>query len=122
VLLQPSLRTLIASFGANEILGDFSAEVTRGYLTDPLMEARKNRRTDGSLVHVIVTTVPSLGLYTDFGADEIIDFASAVSDPANPGKVKPAYLTDGVPKRPIPRGNRDGDRRRSEQFPPEAQL
>ena len=142
VLHQPSVRTLIVSLGANEVLGDFSAGVIRSYLTDPLMDIRENRRPDGSPVHVIVTTVPPLGLsdtdpreqerrqlnadlmanYTDLGADEIIDFAAAVSDPAIPGKVKPAYLTDGVPNAQYHEAIAAAIADAASKFPPEAQL
>ncbi|MFL6120360.1 LamG-like jellyroll fold domain-containing protein [Actinophytocola sp.] len=134
VLNQPALRTVIVSLGANEVIGD--------YLANPLIDIRANRRTDGTLVHVIVTTIPPLGLadtdpreqerklfntdlianYTDYGADEVIDIAAAVRDPAHPNQIDPAYLTGGVPNAAYHEAIAVAIAAAASSFPPEIRL
>jgi hypothetical protein len=121
VLSQPQLRTVIVSLGANDILGGASAAAIERELTALMHPGsptglRNSRRTNQEAVHVIVTTVPPLGLgsgdpreaqrqalntdltrfFTDYGADEIIDFAAVVRDSAQPNQVNPAYLSAGT--------------------------
>ena len=142
VLNQPALRTVIVSLGANEILGGFPADIVRDYLTGAMRPIRQNRRTDGSLVHVIVATMPPVGLadtdpregarqqfntdllanHVNYGADEVIDVASAVRDPAHPNQVNPAYLTNGVPNAAYHDAIAQAIADAASRFPPEAQL
>jgi hypothetical protein len=142
VLNQPNLRTVIVALGSNELLGDFSAEVIRIYLRGTLLDIRTNRRTDGTPVHVIAVTVPPLGLadtdpreqqrqqfnadlianYTDFGADDVVDIAAAVRDPARPHQINPAYLTNGVPNAAYHEAIAQAIADAASRFPPEARL
>ena len=75
------------------------------------------RRTDGSFIHIVLGTVPPLGLdptdqreinrqqlntdirnnFTNMGADDIVDFDQAVRDSANPSNLQPVYLTGTTP-------------------------
>ncbi|GAA2980348.1 hypothetical protein GCM10010483_25640 [Actinokineospora diospyrosa] len=118
---QPNLRTVVVALGANDVLAGRSKDDILAGFRSVMHQAnagalRNVRRSDGSLVHVIVTTIPALGLapsdprevvrqqvnaalvigYTDQGADEIVDIAGEVADPANTNQVKPSYLTAGV--------------------------
>lgn len=74
-------------------------------------------RQDGTALHVVLTTIPPLGLaasdprevqrrqlnadmlvnYRNFDADHIVDFDAAVRDSGDVGKVAAQYLTNGVP-------------------------
>jgi hypothetical protein len=121
VLNEAQLRTVIVSMGANDILGGASAATVEQELAALMHPGsptglRNSRRTNQEAVHVIVTTVPPLGLgsgdpreaqrqalnndlarfFTDYGADEIIDFAAVVRDSTQPNQVNPAYLSGGT--------------------------
>ncbi|MTD53847.1 hypothetical protein [Amycolatopsis pithecellobii] len=74
-------------------------------------------RPDGTPQHVILTTIPPLGLsttdpretlrtaldndiranYTQYGADEIVDLDTAIADTTNHNQINPTYLTGGQP-------------------------
>ncbi|GAA2980322.1 LamG-like jellyroll fold domain-containing protein [Actinokineospora diospyrosa] len=119
---EPNLRTVVVALGANDVLaGVNKTDILTGFrnvMHQGNAEALRNtRRTDGSLNHVIVATIPALGLaandpreivrqqvnadllnnFTDQGADEVIDIAGTVADPANTNLISPTYLTAGQP-------------------------
>jgi lysophospholipase L1-like esterase len=148
-LNQAQLRTVIVALGANDILAGRSASSIEAELTELLHQdpkspsgIRNGRRTDGTRVHVIVTTVPPLGLadtdpreqqrrqlnadilvhYLDYGAHERIDFAARVQDPAHPNQINPAYLTGGAPNTTYHDAIAQAITDAATRFPPEAQL
>ncbi|MEU4447051.1 LamG-like jellyroll fold domain-containing protein [Actinosynnema sp. NPDC050801] len=121
VLSAPGVRTVLLAAGANTVLrGGTAAEARAGL--ELLIKAgsptgmKRQLRPDGTPVHVILTTVPPLGLdgadprevqrrqlnsdmmahFADYGADYVVDFDAAVRSGADPGKVAPEYLTGGV--------------------------
>lgn len=108
--------------GANTILRGGRADEAKGGLSDLIKASsptglKRQFRPDGTPVHVIVTTVPSLGLeandprevhrkklnsdlmanFAEYGADYVVDFDAAVRSAADPSKIAPEYLTAGVP-------------------------
>jgi hypothetical protein len=122
VLSQPSVRTVVVALGANDVLsGRGKDEILASFraIAHPAGPSglRNYRRADGTLVHVIIATVPALGLaaddarevtrrqlndtlrasYVDLGADGLLDVAGAVADPAASNAIAPALLTNGVP-------------------------
>jgi hypothetical protein len=122
VLCQPNVRTVIVSLGVSDLLAGHGKDQILRDLTAISHPASATglgnyRRSDGTPVHVILTTVPALGLaaddtreqtrvqlnaalladYTDLGADGIIDIAAAVSDPTAANAVAPNLLTNGTP-------------------------
>ncbi|GAB2963009.1 LamG-like jellyroll fold domain-containing protein [Saccharothrix stipae] len=117
----PNVRTVLVASGANSLLRGVSATEVRGGLTALISAAhpeglKRTKRPDGTPVHVILTTIPPLGLaasdprevqrrqlnqemlthFADFGADYVVDFDDAVRDSADPGRVAAQYLTDGL--------------------------
>ncbi|MBM7775523.1 hypothetical protein JOD54_005727 [Actinokineospora baliensis] len=119
---EPNLRTVVVALGANDVLaGRSKNDILAGFrqvMHQANAEALRNvRRTDGSLNHVIVATIPALGLaandprevirqqvntdllnnFTDQGADEVIDIAGTVADSGNPNLISSGYLTGGQP-------------------------
>ncbi|MEV4318086.1 LamG-like jellyroll fold domain-containing protein [Actinocrispum sp. NPDC049592] len=119
---QPNLRTAIVALGADDVLsGKSKDEILQGIrtLAHPAGATglRNYRRADGTVIHVILSTIPALGLgsgdareavrkqvndflksgYVDLGADGVLDVAGTVADPAAPSNVAPALLTGGVP-------------------------
>lgn len=122
VLDEPNLRTVIVALGSNDILaGKSPTEIERNLtaLIGP-NDARgleNYKRADGSVVHMILTTVPALGLdpndarekarqqlnadiinrYRDYFANDVLDFDAAVRDSAHPSNIAPQYLTNNVP-------------------------
>ncbi|MFG1948715.1 LamG-like jellyroll fold domain-containing protein [Nonomuraea sp. NPDC048826] len=120
VQVQPNLRTVIVSLGANDVLAGTATitikqALTRLMHTSSPTSPRHTRRPDGDAVRVVVTTIPALGLpaddpreqrrreinadlmanHTNYGADDVVDIAAAVADPENPHQVRPGYLTGG---------------------------
>ncbi|TMR96585.1 LamG-like jellyroll fold domain-containing protein [Nonomuraea basaltis] len=120
VQVQPNLRTVIVSLGANDVLAGMETttikqSLTRLMHTSSPTSPRHTRRPDGNLVRVVVTTIPALGLpaddpreqrrqeinadlmanYTNYGANDVVDIAAAVADPGSPHQVRPGYLTGG---------------------------
>jgi hypothetical protein len=119
VLNQPNLRTVIIAIGSDDVwFGDDLTTVKRE-LTDLISVTSATgllnyQRSDGSPVHVILMTVPPLNLdendqeeqtrralntdirnnYTDYGADEMIDVATILADPANPARTNPLYIEE----------------------------
>jgi hypothetical protein len=107
-----------------------------------MFDIKNSRRTDGTLIHVIATTVPPLGLadndpreqqrrqlnahllthYGDYGADDIVDIASAIQDPAHPNKINPTYLTSGEPNAAYHNTIAQTIANAASRFPPEARL
>jgi hypothetical protein len=117
VLNQPNLRTVIVAVGETDFLYDDDSATIKRELTALIHSTSATgiqnfRRADGSPVHIILMTVPPeenaagdpqeqvrrqlnadiRANYTDYGADGIIDIASALEDPANPATTNPAYL------------------------------
>ncbi|MEU6156529.1 hypothetical protein ABZ816_41850 [Actinosynnema sp. NPDC047251] len=94
-----------------------SANLTRLISTERANGLKRHNRTDGSRVHVILTTIPPLGLAandprethrrnlnqallansTDYDADHVVDYDAAVRDTTNPNQLAPQYLTNGTP-------------------------
>ncbi|GAA3013434.1 hypothetical protein GCM10010483_67890 [Actinokineospora diospyrosa] len=144
---QPNLRTVVVALGANDVLaGRSKTDILAGF-RQVMHQAnagalRNTRRSDGDLTHVIVSTIPALGLaandpreivrqqvnndllfnYTDQGADEIIDIAGTVADPSNANLVNPSYLTGGVLNDAYFTAVADAIAMAASTFPPTAQF
>ncbi|MTD59683.1 LamG-like jellyroll fold domain-containing protein, partial [Amycolatopsis pithecellobii] len=124
LLAEPNLRTVIIAAGTNDILNNTSKSLIETNLTNIMKTAtpggyalHRAFRPDGTPQHVILTTIPPLGLsttdpretlrtaldndiranYTQYGADEIVDLDTAVADTTNHNQINPAYLTGGHP-------------------------
>ncbi|MEU4769779.1 LamG-like jellyroll fold domain-containing protein [Actinosynnema sp. NPDC023794] len=121
-LSAPNTRTVLVAAGANSLLRGATATDVRAGLT-ALTSAnspdglKDDQRPDGTAIHVILTTVPPLGLDANdpretqrrqlnqdimadfllYEADYAVDFDEAVRDPSNPNRIAPQYLTNGVP-------------------------
>ncbi|MBW4717968.1 hypothetical protein [Saccharothrix obliqua] len=118
----PNLRTVLVAVGATDILSGATATEIAGNLTDVVSTdsakgLKRHKRPDGDWVHIIVTTIPPLGLdvgdpreaerrklnqlllnnYADLQADYVVDYDTAVRDAADPSKLAAQYLTDGLP-------------------------
>jgi hypothetical protein len=118
---EPNLRTVIVSFGANDILDRANLAMVKQDLTAMILKGRAfgltNRlRPDGSQIQIVLTTIPPLGLspsdqreqtreqvnadiaanYANYGADGFVDFDKAVTAPTA-GQVAPNLLTNGLP-------------------------
>jgi hypothetical protein len=118
----PNLRTVIVAVGANDILGGANVTSIEQKLTSLMSCLAPSglkclRRTDGSLAHVVLTTVPPLGLaasdqrektrqqlnadlvarFNNYGADDVVDFDKAVRDGGNVTTIAPAYLSGTTP-------------------------
>ncbi|MDX3656717.1 hypothetical protein PV646_05305 [Streptomyces sp. ID05-26A] len=120
VLSSASARTALVALGSTELLRGQSADQVRASLTD-LINTRtglkKQLRQDGTALHVVLTTIPPLGLaandprevqrrqlnadmlvnYRNYDADHIVDFDAAVRDSDDAGKVAAQYVTNGLP-------------------------
>ncbi|MDI2131609.1 LamG-like jellyroll fold domain-containing protein [Yinghuangia seranimata] len=122
VLEEPNLRTVIVALGANDLLAGTDVTTIKQQLTGLINTTgakglKQSRRTDGSLVQVVIATIPPLGLapndqrelnrqslnneirngFTNFGADHVLDLDAAVARAGAPEQTDPAYLTGGVP-------------------------
>jgi hypothetical protein len=118
---EPNLRTVIVDIGANDVLNDEPTSLIEQNLTAIMSTTRalgiKNLfRSDGSLVHVVMTTIPPLGLiagdprepireqlnadilanYRSFGADDVVDLDQAVAG-NTPGQLPANLVTNGLP-------------------------
>jgi hypothetical protein len=149
VLGQPRLRTVVVALGANDILAGRDAASIRRELSDLMATfptsatgIANSRRPDNAPVHVILTTVPALGLadtdpreqvrrdlnadilthHADYGADEAVDLAVAVADPAHPNQINPNDLTSGAPNAAYHDAIAQELADAATRFPPEAQL
>lgn len=116
-LAEPNLRTVIIALGESDLwqqddVSQIKRDLTALIHSTSATGIQNFRRADGSPVHVIIMTVPPQeneaddteeqarrqlnadirANYTDYGADEIIDLASALEDPADPSKTNPVYL------------------------------
>jgi hypothetical protein len=122
-LAAPNVRTILVAAGATDILNGATATETLDNLTllvkeDNPSALKRHQRSNGDVVHVILTTVPPLGLAPtdpretqrrnlnqalltanprDFGADHVVDYDAAVRDTTNPHQPAPQYLTNGAP-------------------------
>jgi len=120
-LSAPNIRTVLVSVGANDLLAGVSATAVKTDLTN-MMDAgspyglKRTLRYDGTPIHLIMTTVPPLGLAANdpreaerrqlntmittnsnnFGADEFVDFDAAVRKADDVSKIDPNFLTNGV--------------------------
>jgi hypothetical protein len=123
LLNEPNIRTVIVPLGTNDVLNNGGITTVEANLTAILRSTtngyalQNSQRSDGAALHLILTTIPPLGLgttdprevlrvnlnnqirsnYTQLGADEYIDFDQAVRDSANPNQINPADLTGGQP-------------------------
>jgi OSK domain len=115
--VEPNLRDVIVSLGANDVLeGEPAATIEsnlRGLISD--IEGRYVNDEPDTAVRAFVTTIPPLGLASgdpreavreavnswllgsNTTAAAVFDIASAVANPSSPNDVDPAYLTSGVP-------------------------
>ncbi|MDX8054727.1 LamG-like jellyroll fold domain-containing protein [Lentzea sp. BCCO 10_0798] len=120
VLSSANARTALVALGSAELLRGVPADQVRASLTD-LINSRtglkKQLRQDGTALHVVLTTIPPLGLaagdprevqrqqlnadmltnYRNYDADHIVDFDAAVRDSGDASKVAAQYLTNGMP-------------------------
>jgi lysophospholipase L1-like esterase len=115
--VEPNLRDVIISLGANDVLEGMSATKIENNLESLISDIRGQYVNDGSgsQVQVFVTTIPPLSLAVGFPreaqreavnswllgngstANAVFDIASAVADPSSSNDINPADLTDGVP-------------------------
>jgi hypothetical protein len=113
--VEPNLRDVIISLGANDVLQGQSAstiESNLGQLINDIEGRYVNDETD-TAVQAFITTIPPLGLsssdpreqvrqtvnswiISDSGATGVFDIASAVADSSG-HDINPAYLTNGIP-------------------------
>ncbi|HEY9473361.1 MAG TPA: GDSL-type esterase/lipase family protein [Mycobacteriales bacterium] len=148
ILGEPNIRTVIVALGAQDILQNVAPADTEQNLT-ALMKSitsayciKNFQRADGSAIHIVLATVPPLGLaptdqrelnrqelnsairnnFVSMGADDIVDFDQAVRDSANPNTLSPLYLTDGVPNATYYNTIAQTLTDAVETFPPTAQL
>ncbi|MEV0682154.1 LamG-like jellyroll fold domain-containing protein [Actinosynnema sp. NPDC050436] len=121
-LSSPNLRSLLIALGATDILTgtsatDIGTNITHLIHRNSPTGLKNHIRPDGTQVHVILTTVPPLGLDANdpreterrnlnnalladpasFGADYVVDYDAAVRDTTNPNQLAPQYLTNGQP-------------------------
>ncbi|CCH32274.1 hypothetical protein ABZ816_34055 [Actinosynnema sp. NPDC047251] len=121
VVSQPGLRTVVVALGANDIVagaGKHQIVAQIKGLVHPTSAAslRNVRRGDRSVIHVIIATVPPLGLaaddprevrrkqlnetlvseYVNLGADGVLDLAGMVADSSS-NTINPDLVTGGVP-------------------------
>ena len=119
---EPNLRTVVVSLGANDILAGDSAATVEASLTKLIKATSADgikmiNRSDGTAVHVIITTIAPLGLGPNdpreqqrqllnsdirqsagsYGEDGFVDFDQAVRDGGNTNQVAARYLTNGSP-------------------------
>lgn len=117
----PNLRTVVVAVGADDVLNDEPASLIEQNLTAIIGPSRalgmKNLyRPDGTLVRVILTTVPPLGLAAgdpresireqlnadilkndvNYGADGVVDFDQAVAG-TTAGQLAANLVTNGLP-------------------------
>lgn len=144
---EPNLRTVIVALGAQDILQGVDPTTIEGNLTALMSDLNaycmKNyQRPDGSFVHIVLATVPPLGLaptdqreinrqqlntairtsFVNLGADDVFDLDQAVRDSANPNAISPGYLTGGTPNAAYYDAVAQALADAVETFPPTAQL
>lgn len=120
-LSQPNLRTVVVALGATDILAGkgkdevFAKIKTLAHPASPT-GLQNVRRTDGTLIHVIVATVPPMGLASDdpreqqrrqlndallndpnLGANGVLDLAAIVADPNAANAISPTLLVGTTP-------------------------
>lgn len=118
----PNLRTVVVTLGANDVLdgvkpSDVELNITAIVSSSRAFGLKNSYRPDGSLVHVLLSTIPPLGLAAsdpreaireqvnadikakphDFNADGYIDFNSTVVSSTAPNQINSAYLTNNSP-------------------------
>ncbi|WP_236796492.1 LamG-like jellyroll fold domain-containing protein [Amycolatopsis sp. GM8] len=124
LLAEPNLRTVITTIGTNDVLTNTPPSTIENNLANTLKSSSPGGyalhnayRPDGTPLHVIITTIPPLGLsttdpretlrvalnndlranYTQYGADELVDLDTAVANTTNPNQINPTYLTGNQP-------------------------
>ncbi len=148
ILDEPNLRTVLITLGADDILQNVDPSTIEQNLTNLIDVSataygiRNYQRTDGTQILVILATVPPLGLATtdqretnrltlnnhirsnfaNLGANEVIDYDTAVRDPAHPNNINPPYLTGGTPNATYYNTLAQALTDAIETFPPTAQL
>jgi hypothetical protein len=143
---SPNLRTVIVSLGANDVLANVSASIIEQNLTAVMGAGRafgltNLHRSDFTGVHVLVTTIPPLGLaasdareqlreqvnadiiknYVNYGATGYIDFNAQVTS-STAGQVSAALLTNGLPNATYYQDLANAVAVAVNNFPPTAQL
>ncbi|KAA2249537.1 SGNH hydrolase [Solihabitans fulvus] len=119
---EPNLRTVVVALGTNDILAGTDAATIERNLT-ALMNAsspagmKRYFRSDGSALHLVIATIAPLGLdgsdqreknrqqlntdilahYNAYGADDVVDFSTAVQSSTDNTKTDPSFLTSGIP-------------------------
>ncbi|MEU4807186.1 LamG-like jellyroll fold domain-containing protein [Actinosynnema sp. NPDC023587] len=122
-LAAPNVRTVIVAAGATDILNgatdtEVHTSLTRLIKEDNPGALKRHARSNGDVIHVILTTIPPLGLAADdpreihrrnlnhallaanphdLGADYVVDYDAAVRDSTNLNNLAPQYLTNGAP-------------------------
>ncbi|MFB9306216.1 SGNH hydrolase [Kibdelosporangium philippinense] len=119
-LAGPRLRTAVVTLGAQDILNGDTPQAIQDKLTGLIRDINginRYKRPDGARIHIVLATIAPLGLdptstqeknrqqlnatiinqYRLYGANELINIDQALRDTTNPSKVKPEYLTGGVP-------------------------
>lgn len=114
--VEPNLRDVIISIGANDVLEGESAGVIEANLEQLIADVQGQYDNDtGQGVQAFITTIPPLGLASsdpregvreavndyltgnNTTAAAVFDIASAVANPSSQNDVNPAYLTNGIP-------------------------
>jgi hypothetical protein len=119
-LAGPRLRTVVVTLGAQDILRSDTPQTIQNKLTELISDINgfnRYKRPNGARIHVILATVPPLGLdpnspqeknrqqlntditnrYNQYGANELLSLDQAVRDPTQPSNINPPYLTGGTP-------------------------
>jgi hypothetical protein len=115
--VEPNLRDVIISLGANDVLQGQSTSTIENNLRNLVSDITGRYVNDetGTAMQAFITTIPPLGLSTSdpreqvreavnswllnngTTADAVFDIASAVADPSSLNDINPTYLTNGVP-------------------------
>jgi hypothetical protein len=115
--VEPNLRDVIISLGANDVLQGTDEATIESNLRALVsnIQGRYQSAPGGVPVQVFITTIPPLGLaasdaretvrqdvnqwLTSFGtlATDVFDIAGAVASSSTPNVIAPAYLSGGVP-------------------------
>ncbi len=142
---EPNLRTVIVALGANDVLNNVPLATIEKNLTAIISSTRafgleNLHRSDGTRIHVLLTTVVPLGLGQsdprealreqlnsdiihnagDFDADGYLNFDSAVQGSA--GQVNGSLLTNGLPNATYYQDLANAVVSAINTFPPTAQL
>lgn len=118
----PNLRTVVVTLGANDVLdgvkvSDIEQNIQAIVSSTRAFGLKNQHRPNGTLVHVLLSTIPPLGLSAsdpreairkqvnndittkplNFNADGYIDLNSTVVSSTAPNEIDSSYLTDNSP-------------------------